>query len=260
MRNALGDRGPVVSLKRRDGSKPLRRRPPGPDAVCTARTPVGLQWELLSSHLLQAVPGDRPGELRRARAVTRRREHHGKALPTWSIRRMRHGYMTRYQRLGCHTIQTYDNAGDLFSRRAPGMGARGHAHGCERGTTRRTCVAECDARQTCSALRWRGWKRGREKVRSVVIPVGFRPEPVCFRTGSRPGPDRSRSFPIGFFSRDGARSVTDRCPSQRLCASVRVRLRTAWNVPPRAIVRFGARRRRRDLSCRDGPGPVCRRA
>ena len=49
-RNALGDRGPVVSLKRRDGSKPLRRRPPGPDAVCTARTPVGLQWELPPSH------------------------------------------------------------------------------------------------------------------------------------------------------------------------------------------------------------------
>ena len=52
-RNALGDRGPVVSLKRRDGSKPLRRRPPGPDAVCTARTPVGLQWELLPSHPTQ---------------------------------------------------------------------------------------------------------------------------------------------------------------------------------------------------------------
>ena len=40
MRNALGDCGPVVSLNRRDGSNPLRRRPFRPMTVCRAQSPT----------------------------------------------------------------------------------------------------------------------------------------------------------------------------------------------------------------------------
>lgn len=45
MWNAHGECGPVVSLNRRDGFKPLWRRPPKPDTVCRAQFPLGLRSE-----------------------------------------------------------------------------------------------------------------------------------------------------------------------------------------------------------------------
>ncbi len=45
MWNAHGDCGPVVSLNRRDGFKPLRRRPLKLDTVCGTQFPLGLRSE-----------------------------------------------------------------------------------------------------------------------------------------------------------------------------------------------------------------------
>lgn len=49
-RNAHGDCGPVVSLKGREGSKPLRQRRFRPRTVCRARAPFGLHSESPRTH------------------------------------------------------------------------------------------------------------------------------------------------------------------------------------------------------------------
>ena len=54
-RNAPDDRGPLVSLNRRDGSKPLRRRPLKPVTVCRATLPLRLHSESFSTHLTHAA-------------------------------------------------------------------------------------------------------------------------------------------------------------------------------------------------------------